>query len=145
MNANRVLWIAEATTPELEPSPPTGWNVRYCAPEAAVRACTEGDPEAIVLEFPLAGWATPALCEEVHRAAPGVPVLIRDPQATQQDAVRMTRLGVYQFLPDRDNPFRVIEQAIETHRSRNLARLAVQVGREDWEDLLLGDSRRCGR
>jgi DNA-binding NtrC family response regulator len=68
-------------------------------------------------------------------------VLIRDPAATLQDAVRMARLGVYQFLSEEEDPFRLTGQAIESHRARNLARLAAQVDSEGWEPLLLGESR----
>ena len=52
----------------------------------------------------------------------------------------MARLGVYQFLTENGDPFGLIEQAIESRRTGNLARLAVQVSREEWSELLLGDS-----
>ncbi|MDR3700091.1 MAG: sigma-54 dependent transcriptional regulator [Candidatus Sulfopaludibacter sp.] len=142
MDANRVLWIVETAAPSPSDSaPPSAWDVRYCTPEGALREPIAGDRQAIVLEFPLAGWTVPALWEEVQRLAPGVPVLIRDPQSTLQDAVRMARLGVYQFLTEDQDAFRLIEQAIESRRSANLARLAVQICREEWGELLLGDSR----
>jgi DNA-binding NtrC family response regulator len=141
MDANRVLWIVETAAPSpMEPAPPGAWDVRYRTPEAALRERLAGDPQAIVLEFPLAGWTPPALWERVQQLAPGVPVLLRDPQATLQDAVRMARLGVYQFLTESEDPFRLIGQAIESRRTGNLARLAVQVCREEWGELLLGDS-----
>ena len=138
MATNLVLWIAE--TAGLFPAPPGGWNVRYRTPEEALREPMPGDAQALVLEFPLAGWTVPALWEAVQRLAPGIPVLVRDPQATLQDAVRMARLGVYQFLTENGDPFGLIEQAIESRRTGNLARLAVQVSGEEWSELLLGDS-----
>ena len=107
---------------------------------AALREPATADPQAIVLEFPLAGWTVPALWEQVQHLAPGVPVLVRDPQATLQDAVRMARLGVYQFLTENEDPFGLIEQAIESRRTGNLARLAVQVAARSGSELLLGDS-----
>ena len=139
--ANLILWVAETAAPFPGcPVPPCGWSVRYRTPERALREPMTGDEQAIVLEFPLAGWTVPALWEKVQRLAPGVPVLVRDPQATLQDAVRMARLGVYQFLTENGDPFGLIEQAIESRRTGNLARLAVQVSREEWSELLLGDS-----
>ncbi len=140
MDANRVLWIVETAALSGHSAPPGGWNVRYRTPDAALREPVAGDRQAIVLEFPLAGWTVPALWEEMQRLAPGVPVLVRDPQATLQDAVRMARLGVYQFLTGNEDPFGLIEQAIESHRSGNLARLALQVCRQGGSELLLGDS-----
>ncbi len=140
MDANRVLWIVETAAFSGHSVPPSGWNVRYRTPDAALREPVAGDRQAIVLEFPLAGWTVAALWEEMQRLAPGVPVLVRDPQATLQDAVRMARLGVYQFLTGNEDPFGLIEQAIESRRSGNLARLALQVCRQGGSELLLGDS-----
>jgi DNA-binding NtrC family response regulator len=107
----------------------------------------------VVLEFPILHWNPAELLEEVQRLAPGVPVLVRDPDATLSDAVRMARLGVYQFLePDAASPqieHDLIEQAIESRRTQGLARLAGNLfgnqsgnqGREDWTSLLVGESR----
>lgn len=141
MATNLVLWIAETAAPFPGCSaPPGGWNVRYRTPDRALREPMTGDEQALVLEFPLAGWTVPSLWEAVQRLAPGIPVLVRDPQATLQDAVRMARLGVYQFLTENGDPFGLIEQAIESRRTSHLARLAAQVRDEEWSELLLGDS-----
>jgi DNA-binding NtrC family response regulator len=66
---------------------------------------------------------------------------VRDPSATLNDAVRLARLGIYEFLAPPGEEHRQIEQALEQHHSRSLAQLASQIGREDWERLLVGDSR----
>jgi len=98
------------------------------------------DLDAIVLDFPLQGWTARELWDALQQVAPGVPVLIRDPHATLHEAVRLARLGVYQFLTEAEDPYQLIEQAVESRRAANLACLAVQVNREDWERLLLGES-----
>jgi DNA-binding NtrC family response regulator len=139
MEAKRVLWIAETDSPAVA-APETGWEVLHCSPEAGLRELACARHDAIVLEFPLYGWNTAELWEETQRAAPGTPVLVRDPRASLQDAVRLARLGIYQFLGEKEDPFPLIEQAVETRVTSNLARLADQVKVEEWERLLLGES-----
>ena len=73
--------------------------------------------------------------------APGTPVLIRDPQAQLSDAVSLTRLGAYQFLASGPEAWAQIEQVIEERRTCGLARLAGNLAREEWERLLVGESR----
>jgi len=141
MDDNRVLWIAEnADAPFCGPPPPTGWALRRWTPEAALQNLRASDLDAIVLDFPLQGWTARELWDALQQVAPGVPVLIRDPHATLHEAVRLARLGVYQFLTEAEDPYQLIEQAVESRRAANLACLAVQVNREDWERLLLGES-----
>jgi DNA-binding NtrC family response regulator len=141
MNANRVLWIADPGAFSCDPPPPANWCVRHRPPAAALEDLKSSAPDAIVLDFPLAGWSAPELWEEVQRLAPAVPVLIRDPHATLQHAVRMARLGVYEFLSVAEDPLPLIERAIEARHAGDLARLSGAVDREPWERLLLGESR----
>jgi DNA-binding NtrC family response regulator len=141
MEGQRILWICDA--PPLSAAEKlgqrSGWTVEYRLPGPALES-RSGDPAAIVLNFPLTGWKPAELLDAVRRAIPGVPVLIRDPQATLSDAVRLARLGAWQVLTDSDDPTGLIEQAVEERRARDLAQLSDHVVREDWERLLVGES-----
>ena len=121
------------------------YGIEWLPPETAFGALHQKDFGAIVLSFPAIGWTPCELLEAVQRLAPSIPVLIRDPRASVFDAVRLARLGVYQFLASGDEATAQIEQAIEERRTHDLARLAEQVGREEWERLLIGDSREMRR
>src|SRR5271157_532921 len=143
MEATRVLWVSEAShgLGAEWPGQAATWKAQYHVPESALEGLRRSDYGAIVLDFPIATWTPAALLEEVQRLAPGTPVLIRDPQAQLSDAVRLTRLGVYQFLASGAEAWAQIEQAIEEPRTGGLARLAGNLGREEWERLLVGESR----
>ena len=65
---------------------------------------------------------------------------MRDPRATASEAVRLARLGVWQFLTDGEDPTIPIAQAIEERSTQDLARLSEQVSGESWEQLLIGNS-----
>ncbi len=142
MDTNRVLWITANGERALTGVPfPAHWNVRFMAFEAAIAVSAFASQDAIVLNLPLPGWAVAEAWEEIERISAGVPVLVRDPHATLQEAVSLARLGVFQVLDVRDDPTSAIEQAFEMSRARNLAALAVGVNGEEWEGLLLGESR----
>ena len=143
MRAEPVLWISEALhgLGAEWPGQAATWRTECRVPETALEGLRRCDYGAIVLDFPIASWSPAALLEEVQRLAPGTPVLIRDPQAQLSDAVRLTRLGVYQFLASGAEAGAQIEQAIEERRTRGLAHLAGSLGREEWERLLIGESR----
>jgi DNA-binding NtrC family response regulator len=143
MQRRKVLWIA-ATAPDLSGAA-QDWTVHSRRPEDALRELGAGEPDAVVLDFPLPGWTPPALWEEVQQFAAGVPVLIRDRTATAVEAVRMARLGVYQFFEETQEAFRLLEQAFESGCARDLARLAGHVDPADWERMLLGESREMQR
>jgi len=147
MEAQKLLWIAtEPPLPGEEYSMlAITYGIEWLPPEAAFGVLRKTDFSAIVLSFPAIGWTPCELLEAVQRLAPSIPVLIRDPRASVFDAVRLARLGVYQFLASGVEAAAQIEQAIEERRMRDLARLAEQVGREEWERLLIGDSREMRR
>ncbi len=141
MEGQRILWICDA--PPLSAAEKlgqrTGWTVEYRLPGPALES-RSNDPAVIVLNFPLTGWNPDELLDAIRRAIPGVPVLIRDPQATLSDAVRLARLGALQVLSGSDDPIGLIEQSVEERRARDLAQLSDHVVREDWERLLVGES-----
>ena len=142
MGSTQVLWIsAETALPADWPHHPAVWNIEIQSAEQAVETLAVADYAAIVLDLPLPGWTAATLLETVQRAAPGVPVLARDPNATVGDAVQLAQLGIYQFLPAGESAFLMIDRAIEDGRRGDLARIAAQVGREEWERILVGASR----
>ncbi len=101
METNRVLWINALAGPPADgpegPEPAPAWRTEFRSPDEGLEALRHSDYHAVVLDFPMPGWNPAELLEAVQRLAPGVPVLVRDPDATLSDAVRMARLGVYQF------------------------------------------------
>ena len=114
MGSTQVLWVsAEPELPAGWPHHPAVWNLDVQTPDDAVEVLTVSDYAAIVLNLPVPGWTAPALLESVQRAAPGVPVLARDPNVPVAEAVRLAHLGVYQFLPDDESALGLIDQAID--------------------------------
>ena len=86
MGSTQVLWIsAEAEMPAEWPHHPAVWNIEIQPADAAIGALAVADYAAIVLNLPIPGWPAPTLLEVVQRAAPGVPVLARDPNASVPD------------------------------------------------------------
>ncbi len=140
MDGNRILWICDAPPQAAIDLPRrANWRVE-CPPPAVALDALPRDCAAIVLDFPIKGWSPSELLREVKRAAPEVPVLIRDPHATPSDAIRLARLGAWQFLSNDEDLAAPIQHAIEERGTRDLARLPERVGGEDWERLLVGDS-----
>ena len=143
MEGTLVLWVSEALHGLGAESPGRAatWRAECRVPETALQGLRRGNYGAIVLDFPIASWTPAALLDEVQRLAPGTPILIRDPQARLSDAVRLTRLGAYQFLASGPEAWAQIEQAIEERRTGGLADLAGNLEREEWERPLVGESR----
>src|SRR5438270_11573252 len=142
MEPKRILWIG--THAPVLPSAAAGFRVEHRGSWAAGNSPYD-HPAAVVLTFPIADWRPDDLLREMQRAVPGVPVLIRDAQATLSDAARLAHLGAHQFLLEGEDPLPGVEQAIEERTTDGLARLADQIGREDWERMLVGESREIRR
>ena len=142
MGPTQVLWISEQPAlPADWPHHPAVWNIEILPPGEAIETLAVADYAAIVLDLPLPGWSAATFLEAVQRAAPGVPVLARDPKASIGEAVQLAHLGIHLFLPAGESGFGLIDQVIEDRRRGNLARLATQVNREDWERMLVGAGR----
>jgi DNA-binding NtrC family response regulator len=143
MNATQILWIhGNQDEPAAEfCGRPATWAVECLDAATGIERLSGQDYGVIVLDFPMPDWTPAALVELVRRLAPGVPVLVRDPSATLNDAVRLARLGIHQFLAPPGEEGQQIERALDQCRARSLAQLASRVGLEDWERLLVGDSR----
>jgi DNA-binding NtrC family response regulator len=142
METKRVLWIgAEPRSTESRLPSSNAFGVECRLPEEATGELRASGADVIVLDFPMPGRRPAEMLEEVQRYAPGTPVLIRDPDATLADAVRLARLGVYQFLAEGSEAVAQIQEAIGEQSTRDLARLARNLEREEWERLMVGESR----
>jgi len=141
MPDRRVLWIAAEPIESTEwPLLSASYDIDSQAPREALERLSSRPCAAVVLSFPAAGWHSAALLERVQRMAPGTPVLIHDPAASPSDAIRLARLGVWQFFSADEEAVALIDQAREERRTRNSAPLADHAGREEWERLLIGES-----
>src|SRR6185295_16422892 len=54
--------------------------------------------DVILAEFPLPGWTPAELLEAIQQTNPRLLVVIRDPDGTVADAVRLVKLGAYHFM-----------------------------------------------
>ena len=80
--------------------------------------------DAVLVSMPLDESSAAELMEQIRRIQPLTPVVIRDPQGTLADAVRLTKLGAYHFTGGDTSPeelLGVIETAVEYRRSEDLA------------------------
>jgi DNA-binding NtrC family response regulator len=122
------------------PFTPTGWRVVSYPAAQALDELTHCRFDAVILEFPMPDWNPADLVESVQQAAANTPILMHDPSATPADAVRLARLGIYQFISDGEDALVQIGEAVEASRTRGLAQLATNIGKADWERLMVGSS-----
>jgi len=142
MEAQKVLWISAVREPaEVGPGLPASWATQFRQPTDGIEALRYSAYDAVVLDFPIPQWRPAEVLEQVKRLAPSTPVFIRDPEATLSDAVRLAHLGAHQLLEVGVEVAGQIEQAIHFQTTQGLARLAANLGRDDWERLLVGGSR----
>jgi DNA-binding NtrC family response regulator len=141
MGIYRITWICDPDREGITRLlPPPDWNVQFLGPDDALALLPGDDCAAVVLDCPLPGWIAADLLEEIQRSIAGLPVLMRDPDATPASAVHLARLGVQHFLPNTEDPFAAIEAVIKDHRTVDLARLASSVESAPWERFLVGRS-----
>jgi DNA-binding NtrC family response regulator len=60
--------------------------------------------DAVLVSMPLDESSAAELLEQIRRIQPLTPVVIRDPRGTLADAVRLTKLGAYQFTGGHSTP-----------------------------------------
>jgi DNA-binding NtrC family response regulator len=142
MEAQKILWINGLPVQAEElPGLPASWIIEFRDSEGGLEALRHASYDAVVLDFPISGWSAAEVLEPVRRVAPGTPILIRDPAATVSDAVRLAHLGAHRVLETGADVIRQIEEAIHYRTTLGVAHLAANLGREDWERLLIGQSR----
>jgi DNA-binding NtrC family response regulator len=139
----KIIWVRSQQDRPLAPpcGPSPTWAIEYLDAAAGIERLPWQNYGAVVLDFPIPDWTPFRLVEHVLRAAPGIPILLRDLSATLNDAVRLARLGIYEFLASPGERGGQIERALEWRHSRGLRQLASPLEMEDWERLLVGDSR----
>lgn len=143
----RVLW----GTSDLSGVAPEEWQALpglcHCDVEtvagaaAAIEAARSASYDAVVAEFPMAEWTPEEWLEEIRRLNRTLPVIVRYPQGSFPEAVRLTKLGAYDFLgagTGADDTARVVERALAERRARALAD---QADPAPWKRLLVGRSR----
>jgi DNA-binding NtrC family response regulator len=146
----RLLWVtAEGSTPP-EAERRALEQVGGCSAEVASGPLLALDSlknsayDVVLAEFPIPGWTPEEWLEEAQRVNSLVPILIRHREASFHDAVRLTKLGAYYFF-GADAPVadlaRVLEEAVEHRRSRELALFGAALAQEPWKRFLVGESR----
>jgi len=133
MSTGLVLWIADASTPDWGLAEAAGQTLRQ-TPTAAFNELKNHEFDAIVLEFPLAPWTPLDLLRQVRRLAPNAPVLLRDPETTVNDAVRLAHLGLTAVLEGKSADTALVREAIESHAA------APPAPRPEASPLLVGTS-----
>ncbi len=144
----KILWILNsvAVAPEqdcLRQSQDVTIENAYSGYEA-LGLVRHGNFDVILAYFPLTGWEPHQLLEDLQRENPSVPVIVRDPEGTFADAVRLTKLGAFHFLgakvPENELLY-AIEAAVDYRRTRQLALFGAAISNEPWRKHLVGDSR----
>lgn len=105
----------------------------------AVRSCAY---DAVVGEFPTPGWTADEWLEEIRRANRQVPIIIRCPGGTHDDAVACTKSGAYHFLAGESTPektWRILNEAVEFRRLSDRTPCS-QIVPDSWKQFLVGDS-----
>ena len=142
MEAQKILWINGLRMQAEERSDlPAAWMIEFRGPEEGIGSLRHSAYDAVVLDFPIPGWYPAQVLEPVRRLAPATPVLVRDPAATLSDAMSLAHLGAHCILEAGADIGKQIEEAIHFRTTLGVAQLAANLGREDWERLLIGESR----
>ena len=129
MPEKRLLWISA------KPFDRSKWPLLSIAYEVESRS-DAGDAaacSALVLDSPAADWHTAETLENIRNSHPDIPIFIHDPHASPADAVRLARLGAYQFLPEDQEAVALLD---DLHEQRAASNPPVV---EEWEHLLVGE------
>src|SRR5258706_1839971 len=120
----RILWITSGA--------PVGH------PEWIIETGITGtDVDLVVIEPPFAESTPEELLEELNRTHAGVPILVRDCNASVSDAVRYMRLGAHDVAGPDSDFIGLIDSALEFHRGLR----AADDQDAPWRRFLVGSSR----
>lgn len=133
----KVLWIA-SLEPSSEPSYGSAGEIRVSGAPGAVEALRSGPVDVVILNTPLAGGQDPALLiQQMRSTQAGVPIVVRDPKASLEDAIRLTRAGAFHMI-------RVDAPAHELNAALSAAvmpgRAPLRQPAQGWRETLVGDS-----
>ncbi len=143
----RLLWI---TSPVAAGTEPLRSRLPGLASEqvsdgvAGIDALTNCSFDVVLADFPLPGWTPEDLLEELKRASTITPVVIRHRFGSVSDAVRLTKLGAFQYLAGQDGAAQlafVLDAAAEERRTREMAVFGQARGNLPWKSFLVGESR----
>ena len=136
----RILWVNAGYSVNSEETL-AGWEITCETPANAFNALKNKYFDAVVLQFPIPHWTRPALVAHLRTLACNTPLVVRDPEATVTDAVRLARQGVDGMLTGDKQDTGVILEAISRHGSTD--RLPPPPA--PAETLLVGNSRQIQR
>ncbi len=106
----------------------------------ALQELRNAEWDAVLIQLPINGWNGEELLEEVRRAAPASPCLIQGaPGEDWIQAVRLSKLGAYAWLPDKASPADRIA-GLEAAFAARLALRRHTTGDEPWSRFLVGDT-----
>ena len=117
---------------------PTHTIVRGTLPQILENPDHEAD--IVFAGFPIEHWSPAELLEALRQAGYQQPVIVRDPQATTTDAVRLCRLGAFQCFGATFSPEELAD-SLELATMESPARTGRSSSEEPWRNLLLGESR----
>jgi DNA-binding NtrC family response regulator len=109
-----------------------------------LRDCTDEEYDALVASLPIPDWSAAGILEEVQRLQPDLPVLLRDPGAALEDALRAAKLGAHHFSItglDAEGWLEQLESAVQERRRRERVAGLHPSGDDPWKRFLIGESR----
>jgi DNA-binding NtrC family response regulator len=100
--------------------------------------------DAVLMDCHSENFTAEDLLDAVHRVSPGLPVILHSAAFTLPDAVRLTRLGVWQVIND-ETDLETLAAELKTYLGHFLSKTprtpAGERGIEPWRTLLLGESQ----
>ncbi len=145
-----MLRLLSLTSPESALLPigatePVDWRMQIVtSPADAIDHLQSAAYDCVLVALPL-GDAEPAeVLAAVQQADAGMPVVFVDPEASIARAVRLARLGAFDYLSDAAGAAAVIESiraAAEHRQARQQALRPDRTSREPWREFLVGESR----
>src|SRR5579872_4451841 len=143
-----LLWIRNATPGTHEISfikGLAGFNIQVVNHAADALARLQNEAIGVVFaEFPLSGLEPAELLDNIQQINARIPVIVHDPTGTVADAVRLVRLGAYDFVTgplDTNEVLGSLESAAERSRLRAAALAANALSSEPWKRFFIGESQ----
>lgn len=139
MSLPRVLWVHAGGSRAVRIQS-ARFETSSQTPDIAVNTLKSQRFDAVVLEFPLPPFTPLGLLEQLQPLAPDSALLIRDPQATVADALRLARHGIAAILEGTTTDPEIVLAAIQER-----TKACTPEGLAPEETLLIGTSREMQR
>jgi DNA-binding NtrC family response regulator len=140
MTQPRILWVNAGYSVNADETM-AGWEITCETPANAFNSLKNKRFDAVVLQFPIPHWTGPTLTAQMRTVSRDTPLVIRDPEATVADAVRLAREGVDGMLNGDPKDIGLILEAISRRKSKE----AFPGDTASAETLLVGNSRQIQR